>query len=319
MKKLRLLLSAVVITAIAATTVITTTAAIPEGSKIGLNLLPESVDELYPGNGSEDGYIPELDDNGLSLTYTEAGEANGFVQVKFTYGEAVNLNNAPNIRLKTHFTRTDPEENPPRVNLRVNYTTSSGESNYIMISQMTDLFETNNGSINTDLEATINFFELLYKNDLLTPDGVVIIDEVSYWMGGDAGLVLTYDYLYFEEGTPTIDGQETSTSELFSSTSSAASTAASGNASSAASSSRASSSSRTTNNNNDDNMVMWIVIGVAAAVVIIVVIVLIVVKTKKSGASEESADDNAVSQDTEETAEEKSEDNTSEEKDDEEK
>ena len=56
MKKLRLLLSAIVITALAVTTIITTTAAIPDGSEIGLNLLPESVDELYPGNGSEDGY-----------------------------------------------------------------------------------------------------------------------------------------------------------------------------------------------------------------------------------------------------------------------
>ena len=194
MKKLRLLLSAIVITALAVTTIITTTAAIPDGSEIGLNLLPESVDELYPGNGSEDGYTAALDDNGLALTFTEAGEANGFVQVKYTFGEAVNLNQAPIIRIKTHFTRTDPEENLPRVNLRINYTTSTGESNYIMISTMDDIFEVTNGSINTDIDTTINVFELLYNNDLLTPDGVIIIDEVSYWMGGDAGLVLTYDY-----------------------------------------------------------------------------------------------------------------------------
>ena len=293
MKKLRLLLSAVVITALAATTVITTTAAIPDGSEIGLNLLPESVDELVPGNGSEDGYTATLDDNGLALTFTEAGEANGFVQVIYKYGEAVNLNDSPNIRLKTHFTRTDPEVNAPRVNLRINYTTTTGESNYIMISTMDDLFEITNGSISTDLDATINFFELLYNNDLLTPDGVVVIDEISYWMGGDAGLVLTYDYLYFEKGTPTINGEETSTSELFSATSSAASTTASNSTSSTASSASKASSSKTagSSSKDDNNMVMWIVIGAAAAVVVIVVIIIIAVKAKKSGAAADNTDD----------------------------
>ena len=109
MKKLRLLLSAVVISALAATTLISTTAAIPDGSEMGVNLLPESADEIYPGTGCEDGYTNTLDENGYAMTLTEAGETHGFTQSIYSIGEAVNVNECPNIRIKTHFTRTDPE------------------------------------------------------------------------------------------------------------------------------------------------------------------------------------------------------------------
>lgn len=311
MKKLRSLICAAVVTALAATTIITTSAVtLPEGSSMGLDLLPESTDELIAGTDCDGGFIPTLDENGLSLEYTEEGEAHSFTQAIFMVGEEINVNEMPNIRIKTHFTRTTDEVNLPRVNLRINYTNSLGESNYLMMSYLDDVFEISDaGAINVDTEATINFFELLNEQNMLTVDGLVMIDEVSYWMGGDAGLVLTYDYLYFEEGTPTLNGEETTTSELLgSSESSAAATssaaddessaAASSTGSSAATSSRASTSSRAgTSSSNDEDMTMWIVIGAVAAVVVIAVIVLIVVKTKKSsgektdGASDGEADE----------------------------
>lgn len=295
MKKLRSLICAAVVTALAATTIITTSAVtLPEGSSMGLDLLPESTDELIAGTDCDGGYIATLDDNGLSLEYTEEGEAHGFSQAIFAIGEEINVNEMPNIRIKTHFTSPADEENLPRVNLRINYTNSLGESNYLMMSYLDDVFEvSDSGAINVDTEATINFFELLNEQNMLTVDGLIMIDEISYWIGGDAGLVLTYDYLYFEEGTPTLNGEETTTSELLGSGESSAaatssadddesSAAASSASSSAATSSRASTSSRRTTTNDDNNMVMWIVIGVVAAVVVIAVIVLIVVKTKKS-------------------------------------
>ncbi len=319
MKKLRILICALVVLSMAAASVFCMGAALPEGSEMVLDLLPTAAGDVDPYPDHDDRYDPSVEDGSYSMTLLAAGanpspELTSFAASIYEIGAEVNINEAPNIRFKSHFTNATGESDP-RVNLAITFT-SAGTEGSIRISDLTDVFdvaETKTGAaIITDQEKTINFYELVDSMDMLPSDGIVTIDRVTFFMGGDEGLVLTYDYLYFEKGTPTINGEEvTSTAPV----SSAASVSSSTPGSSTSSSTPASSQNAVSPNYGDDenaDLVLYIVIGVAAALIVIGIVVFIIVKSKKSDNGNASPDTAVSEKSSEENAdaqqEEKSED-----------
>lgn len=279
MKKLRSIICVLVALSLAAMQIVCASAAVPEDAVI--NLLPEDASAMVPLNGHETHYSDEVIDGSYAMTLladgaVTSGNETNFAQSEYYLGGiTVDINKTPVIKFKSHFTLPENSQFKPRINIRITCTAEGQQTNLWASIGLADYFDVNDNSINTDQDTTINLYEALDRLDMIPVSGSITVDQIDFCMGGDEGLVLTIDYMYFAEATPTVDGSEVNVTAVSSAPASVTDDT---------SSVTAKTSSPAKTNDDGSGAALYVVIGVAAVLIVAGVVIFIVVKSRGSKA-----------------------------------